>query len=86
MITGLFIKKNFPNITNEELSEFHTYTKGTPRVQFYFLNLKKQGINEVVNYLKPNGKVVEDLILDKIEQAVSRIGKDKKELVKQFLV
>lgn len=82
--TTLFIKKNFPNITDEEVSEFHTYTKGIPRVQFYSLNLKKQGINEVINYLKPNGKVVGDLILDKIEHAISRIGKDKKALVGHF--
>lgn len=82
--TTLFSKKNFPNITNEEVSEFHSYTKGIPRVQFYSLNLKKQGINEVINYLKPNGKSVGDLILDKIEQAISRVGKDKKTLVDQF--
>lgn len=82
--TKLFTKKSFPDITNEEISEFHTYTKGIPRVQFYSINLKKQGINEVINYLKPNGKVVGDLILDKIEQAISRIGKDKKALVANF--
>lgn len=82
--TTLFAKKNFPNITHEEIKEFHLYTKGIPRVQFYSLNLKNQGINEVINYLKPNGKGVGDLILDKIEQAIIRIGRDKKNLVEQF--
>lgn len=82
--TTLFTKKSFPDIADIEVLEFHTYTKGIPRVQFYSLNLKKQGINEVINYLKPNGKVVGDLILDKIEHAVSRIGKDKKALVGHF--
>lgn len=82
--TTLFAKLNFPNITDEEVLEFHTYTKGIPRVQFYSLNLKRQGINEVINYLKPNGKAVEDLILDKIQHAIIRIGKDKKTLVEQF--
>lgn len=82
--TKLFAKLNFPNITDEEVLEFHTYTKGIPRVQFYSLNLKRQGINEVINYLKPNGKAVEDLILDKIQHAIIRIGKDKKTLVEQF--
>ncbi|WP_273005032.1 hypothetical protein, partial [Leeuwenhoekiella blandensis] len=53
-------------------------------VQFYSLDLREQGINEIINYLKPNGKVVEDLILDKIEQAVIRIGKDKRPLVEEF--
>ncbi|GAA5098112.1 hypothetical protein GCM10023210_33950 [Chryseobacterium ginsengisoli] len=82
--TTLFAKKIFPHITGEEIAEFHKYTKGIPRVQFYSLNLKTQGISEIINYLKPNGKVVGDLILDKIDQAVSRIGKDKKPLVEQF--
>lgn len=82
--TTLFAKLIFPNITDEEVLEFHTYTKGIPRVQFYSLNLKRQGINEVINYLKPNGKAVEDLILDKIQHAIIRIGKDKKTLVEQF--
>lgn len=82
--TTLFITKSFPDITDEEILEFHKYTKGIPRVQFYSLDLREQGINEIINYLKPNGKVVEDLILDKIEQAITRIGKDKKPLVEQF--
>lgn len=82
--TTLFAKKNFPSINLEEIKEFHLYTKGIPRVQFYSLNLKQQGINEIINYLKPNGKGVEDLILDKIEQAIIRIGTDKKNLVNKF--
>lgn len=82
--TTLFVKKSFPNITDKEVTEFHQYTKGIPRVQFYSLHLRNQGINEIINYLKPNGKVVRDLILDKIEHAISRIGKDKKPLVEQF--
>lgn len=82
--TTLFAIKNFPNISKDEIKEFHLYTKGIPRVQFYSLNLKNQGINEVINYLKPNGKGVGDLILDKIEQAICRIGRDKKNLVENF--
>lgn len=82
--TTLFAKKNFPSITHEEIKEFHLYTKGIPRVQFYSLNLKNQGINEIINYLKPNGKGVGDLILDKIEHAIIRIGRDKKNLIEQF--
>lgn len=82
--TTLFAKKSFPSIIDEEITEFHQYTKGIPRVQFYSLNLKNQGIIEIINYLKPNGKGVGDLILDKIEHAIIRIGKDKKPLVEQF--
>jgi hypothetical protein len=82
--TKLFAKKNFPGISNVEVLEFHKYTKGIPRVQFYALSLKRDGITEIINYLKPNGKGVGNLILDKIEHAISRIGQDKKNLVSQF--
>ncbi|KIO54436.1 ATP-binding protein [Flavobacterium hibernum] len=82
--SALFLKNNFAKITADEVLEFHNYTKGIPRVQFYSLHLKRQGINEVINYLKPNGKAVEDLILDKIEQALLRVGKDKRKLIEHF--
>lgn len=82
--TRLFAKNNFSGITDQEVVEFHEYTKGVPRVQFYSLSLKKEGITEIINYLKPNGKDVANLILDKIEHAVGRIGKDNKPLVDLF--
>jgi hypothetical protein len=82
--TTSFVKNRFPNITTDEVTEFHKYTNGIPRVQFYSLDLKEQGINEIINYLKPNGKTVGDLVLDKIEHALTRIGKDKKPLIQQF--
>ena len=64
--TTQFIKKYFPGISDTEISEFHKYTNGIPRAQFYSIDLKKKGIKEVINFLKPNGKTVELLILDKI--------------------
>lgn len=82
--TKEFAKQNFKNITAEEIEEFHNYTKGIPRVQFYSLNLKRQGIKEIINYLKPNGKNVEDLILDKIEQAIVRLGYTHRDKVNEF--
>lgn len=82
--TTLFMNNNFSNVNEKEIINFHEYTNGIPRVQFYSLNLKNQGINSIINYLKPHGKNVEDLIIDKIEQAKTRIGKERKYLVDQF--
>lgn len=70
--TAQFIKKYFPDISDSEISEFHKYTYGIPRAQFYSIDLKKKGIKEVINFLKPNGKTVELLILDKIKEAKKR--------------
>lgn len=82
--TEQFLRKRFPDITIDFVEEFHKYTNGIPRVQFYSLNLREQGIDELINYLKPNGKNVEDLIIDKISNAIKRIGRDKKKTVDQF--
>lgn len=82
--TSKYIKQFFPEITTQEIKEFHNLTGGIPRVQFYTLDLKRQGINEVINYLKPNGKKVEDLILDKIREASKKIGENGEFLIGNF--
>ncbi|AZA64437.1 ATP-binding protein [Chryseobacterium carnipullorum] len=82
--TTEFAKINFKNITKREILEFHQFTHGIPRVQFYSMSLQKQGIKQVINYLKPNGKVVENLILDKIEDAIVKLGENNRSLVDDF--
>lgn len=82
--TRLFLQSRFVETDENFVKEFHNYTRGIPRVQFYSLDLHEMGIMKVINYLKPNGKNVDDIILDKIEHAIKRIGRDKKVLVDQF--
>lgn len=74
----------FSNSSIENINEFHILTDGIPRVQSYAINLKKEGISEVINYLKPNGKVVEDLIEERINEAVKKIGNNGRKLVNSF--
>ena len=82
--TTQFAKINFKNITKGEILEFHQFTNGIPRVQFYSMSLRNQGIKQVINYLKPNGKLVDNLILDKIEDAIVKLGEDNRALVDEF--
>lgn len=65
---------HFPKSTKEEIQKFHTLTNGIPRVQTYALELKKEGIKQVLNYLKPNGKKVGDLIHERIRVAANKLG------------
>lgn len=83
--TEIFVKNHFPYVKIEQVEEFHKYTDGVPRAQFYALDLKLNGINELINYLKPNGKKVEDFILDKIKEAENRLGDSDKHLISNFL-
>lgn len=71
-------------ISDEKTIEFHELTKGNPRVQSYTLDLKSQGIDEVINYLKPHGKTVENLIEDKLSIAATKLGDEHKFLISSF--
>ena len=82
--TTQFIKKYFPDISDTEISEFRKYTNGIPRAQFYSIDLKKKGIKEVINFLKPNGKTVELLILDKIKEAKKKVSNKEKIIIDDF--
>lgn len=82
--TSHYIKNYFPNLTVPEIEEFHILTSGIPRVQSYTLDFKKMGILEVINYLKPNGKEVKDLILDRINDAAKKIGEDGYQIISDF--
>jgi hypothetical protein len=82
--TTQFIQIYFPNILEKEIKDFHKYTYGIPRAQFYSIDLKKKGIKEVINFLKPNGKTVELLILDKIKEAKKKVTNQEKILIDDF--
>ncbi len=82
--TTQYIKKYFPDISDTEISKFHKYTNGIPRAQFYSVDLKKKGIKEVINFLKPNGKTVELLILDKIKEAKKKVSNKEKKIIDDF--
>lgn len=74
----------FPESTEFEIQDFHKLTNGIPRVQTYVLGLKKVGIDEVINYLKPNGKSVEDLIQDRIHEAGKKLGANAQIMLNDF--
>lgn len=74
----------FPKSTKEEIQNFHNLTNRIPRVQTYALDLKKEGIDQVINYLKPNGKKVEDLIQERVIEATKKLGNNGQQIVKTF--
>ncbi|MBK8566867.1 MAG: ATP-binding protein [Saprospiraceae bacterium] len=83
--TEKHLKFSFPQSTKEEVEEFHILTNQIPRVQTYALDLKKEGISQLINYLKPNGKKVEDLIQEKIDEAAQKIGNNGNIMIDSFL-
>lgn len=84
--TEIHLKFFLPDSLDKEVSDFHNLTEGIPRVQSYAIGLKQEGISEIINYLRPNGKVVEDIIEERINEAIKKIGSNGRELIDTFFV
>ena len=82
--TEKHLKFFFPKSTKEEIKDLHTLTNGIPRVQTYALELRQEGIEQVINYLKPNGKKVEDIIQERIIESAKKLGNTGKDIVNSF--
>lgn len=84
--TEKYLKFYLPKSTKKEIEDFHSLTNGIPRVQRYALELKQEGIEEVINYLKPNGKKVEDLIQEKIIESTKKLGSNGEYIINTFFI
>lgn len=82
--TEEFIEFHFKSISKEEVQEFHKYTYGIPRVQLNSIGRKKQQVGEIIKYLKPDGKTVEDLIYETIKEAKRKVGENDKQKIDSF--
>lgn len=78
------ISSVFPSVNEDQIKEFHQLTNGNPRVQSYALSLKREGIEQTVNYLKPSGKKVKDIFEDKTAEAAMRLGGNGQKIIDLF--
>ena len=67
------LQTKYPDARLEDATEFRRLTDGNPRVQANTLALGKQTIGEVLAYLGPGGKTVDDLIEEQLKNAVSTV-------------
>lgn len=63
-----YLRAKFPDATNDKCEEFHMLTNGNPRLQNYILS-NASLLNEVLEFVRPNGKLLEDVFCDFIEAA-----------------
>jgi hypothetical protein len=67
--TGRFLAAKFPNISDNEITEFHQLTFGIPRVMVYTIELDGFTLTEKINTIKPNGRNLNEIFKLQIEQA-----------------
>lgn len=61
---------HFQGLENAQIEEFHNLTNGVPRVQAYALDLRDRTFDEILDALRPGGKVLDDIF----EQAIRDSG------------
>jgi len=74
--TLVYLRKHFPNATNDDGLEFHRLTDSNPRVQANALSIKHNKVSDVLLSLGPSGTTVDEQIKAQINAAVS-VVKDK---------
>jgi hypothetical protein len=77
----------FENLQPEKSLAFHELTFGIPRVQTYALVNKENGIDSIIEPLKPKGKNLDDIITSNIDFVKSKLGNSTLvETVLQYLI
>lgn len=69
-----FLRRYFPNATYSQGIEFHQRTnQGNPRVQSYLLEDSNMSIIELLDYLGPNGKTLDNQIENQLDAAIKHL-------------
>jgi len=64
-------------LSSEQIADFHTLTNGNPRVQRTALSIGGDDFEEILDWLRPGGKTVDDLFQKAIDDAALRNGSDE---------
>jgi len=68
-----YLQAKYPDACMKNAIEFRRLTDGNPRVQANTLALGKHSIGEILAYLGPGGKTVDDLIKEQLRNAVAKV-------------
>lgn len=68
------LKLYYPDATEAQATDFHNLTKGIPRMQTYILEKKEGSIESNLNFLRPDGKNLNEYFEDLMEYAAKKNG------------
>jgi hypothetical protein len=72
--TCAFIRTKFPDASNDWIQQFHALSRGVPRVQDYAVSAGNGDAEATLNALRPGGKVVNDVLRQLFQSALTRAG------------
>ncbi len=65
----LYVRKFFPDATDIQCEEIRNLSYGNPRVQFYVFSKANYNIDNVIEWMKPNGKMLDEIFKDALNRA-----------------
>ncbi|HEY4777875.1 MAG TPA: hypothetical protein VIH56_09450 [Candidatus Acidoferrales bacterium] len=72
--TGQHVKKTLRNQPELWIDEFHTLSHGNPRVQAYAIQFGRGNPDLTLNFLRPQGKLLEDIFNQQLVEALHKNG------------
>lgn len=64
-----YVRKFFPDATDSQCEEVHFLSYGNPRVQFYVFSKADYNINNAIEWMKPNGKMLDEIFKDALNRS-----------------
>ncbi|MDU2064071.1 MAG: hypothetical protein E6713_04445, partial [Sporomusaceae bacterium] len=64
-----YVRKFFPGAMDSQCEEIRSLSYGNPRVQFYVFSKANYNIDKAIEWMKPNGKMLEEIFKDALNRA-----------------
>jgi len=64
-----YVRKFFPGAMDSQCEEIRSLSYGNPRVQFYVFSKENYNIDKAIEWMKPNGKMLEEIFKDALNRA-----------------
>lgn len=64
-----YVRKFFPEATDSQCEEIRFLSYGNPRVQFYVFSKANYNIDNAIEWMKPNGKMLDEIFKDALNRA-----------------
>lgn len=64
-----YLRQFFPNATDSQCEEIRSLSNGNPRVQYYVFSKANGSIDNAIEWMKPNGKMLDEIFKDALNKA-----------------
>lgn len=75
--TAGFVRGSFHDVPDEWVDDFHSLSGGNPRVQRYVIDLAGSEPKKALDYLRPNGKLLDQVFLEQFSLALKKGGNEE---------